>query len=86
MTKSDGSRYEAPRALRLSDSPLGHGTSCHYGSNADANCGPSGGTANACYTGHVADATCTNHGETAHGCGVGDSPTFSCSTGDSVSF
>jgi hypothetical protein len=84
MAETDSSKYEAPRAVRLSDGPLGHGKDlCSHGSNALADCQP-GNIAQGCFTGSTASGTCTIHGLTAEGCATGDAPSHACTTGGVV--
>jgi len=79
MTKTDGSKYEAPRGVRLGDAANSRGENCFTGSyagdscrtgNSDTSCGSGSNAHPACYTGN-----------TAHGCLSGDSPTLSCGDG-----
>ena len=84
MSETDSSKYTAPRAVRLSDSPVGHGDLClQTGSRATADC-TSGNVAEACVSGSAANASCTGTGQTAQGCSTGFSPSHSCTTGNTV--
>jgi hypothetical protein len=84
MAEIDSSKYTAPRAVRLSDSPVGQGALCvTYGSNATADC-TSGNTAQACVQGNTAAAQCQGQGLTAQGCASGHSPSHVCNTGSTV--
>jgi hypothetical protein len=82
MTKSD-SKYEAPSAVRLSDSPLGQGACSPAGSGANSDCNAYGDVAASCdTTGSGAHGTCNAQGSSAHACSVsGGSPIDSCTSG-----
>jgi len=60
MTQSDGLKYEAPRAVRLGDVPIGE-LMCSVGTDGNANvCSPNGTFVghNLCYTGQTGQAAC----------------------------
>jgi hypothetical protein len=80
MTKSDGSRYEAPSAMRLSDSPVGFGKFCAVGSNASGSCASDGASAYSCDVGHGATVDCASSGMTARGCHTGTGASGVCTT------
>lgn len=80
MTKSEGSKYEAPRAMRLSDAALGFGAFCTIGTNASGSCVTDGASAYACNVGNNAGATCSLDGQSAIGCQAGNNASGTCTT------
>jgi hypothetical protein len=86
MNESDGSKYEAPYARRLGDSPLGRGDDCMTaGSHAISSCHPNGSGASDCSNvGNSATSTCWSSGQSAYACNVhGNSPSSTCTTNGS---
>ena len=68
MTKTDGSKYDPPRGVRLSDAANGQGLPCHDGNSASGgqSC-QSGATDVSCkVTGNSATAHCANSAATVH--------------------
>jgi hypothetical protein len=85
MTKTDGSKYDPPRGVRLSDAANGQGLPCHDGNSASGgqSC-TNGATDVSCkVTGNSATAHCAN-GQGATGClGAGNTPHVStCNSGN----
>jgi len=70
MTKSDGSKYQAPRGVRLSDAANARGDSCYNG-NSDTSCGDGG----------AASPYCINNGNAAYGCRTGATPAIAACAG-----
>ena len=86
-TKSGGTNYEPPQALRLGDSALAHGFDCANGSAASSLCSTTGSTAQSCQTGletggygdcatgsNASDCTTGNGAFGKSGCHPGSTP------------
>jgi hypothetical protein len=86
MTKTDGSKYEAPRGVRLSDAANSRGESCFDGDSArgGSSCG-NGNSDISCAPGNGANAHCDN-GNSARGCLEGSNAAVGtgCVEGNSV--